>query len=332
MAITSVGYDGSINESQWAIMAPYLGLPYWVAEADALKGTIVTNADRTLKINAGRFGGAGVMDILDTDTDIQFDPVTSGSRYDLVTARRNWQGDGGVTDFQIIKGGTTKALPPFNRNPGILDDQLLFLVRVVAGQTRLGEVIDLRGLGMNGRAMVYDALAMEGYNNWPGFQIQVGREEYTLQANRTWVRTGLIAATSPAYRLRLFNTKEFKFGRFGSIGGGWKTSGDNSMGIKVLSNGKIQITKAGIYTFSTDVYRYYDTKYPQGTFRFRMAGLWVKPTYEAHFNAGSSGIEQALNWTGTLNVGDTIDFQFAQYVSDRSVRTWNIEIQIEMVA
>lgn len=333
MAITSVGYDGQINETEWALMAPRLNLPYWVAEMDALAPTINTKRDRAVDLAPGQFGGPGVMDTSSAVETMQFDSVESGDRYDMIVARRNWQGTGGKTTLEVIKGGTVRQLPPFNRNPGVLDDQLIALVHLRAGQTRPVSVTDLRGLGTSGRAIVFDPLAMEGYRNWPGFQCQIGREEYTLQPNRTWVRTGLISATTPAYRLRLLKTKTQKYGGgLQNIGAGWKTSGDNTMGVQVLSDGRIKITKAGIYSFSVNVYNYDGKKKPAGTYKFRMDGLWVKPTFESHRNAGTNGWEESLDWTGTLTEGNVIQFQFAHYLADRKSTSMTFEIQIEMVA
>jgi len=333
MAITSVGYDGSINEEQWAIMAPRIGMPYWVADTDSLAATIVKDADRTVRLAGGQFGGLGVMDTSDSSEDISFEPVSSGNRYDLIVARRDWQGEGGVTKFEPVKGGTTKKVPAFNRAPGILDDHLLYLVHLQAGRSTPVAIYDLRGFGLNSRVQILDAMALEGYKNWPGLQAQLGREEYTLQVDRTWVRTGLISAVSPAYRLRLKKSKRCKYGGgLQSVGPGWSVSGDNTMGIKVLASGKIQITKPGIYSFSTNVWNYGSEKHSEGSYRFRMAGLWVQPTFESHRNAGTNGWEESLDWTGTLNVGDTIDFQFAQYHKSKGSLVMKFEIQIEMIA
>lgn len=335
MAITSVGYDGQINESSWAVMAPRLNLPYWVADMDALAPTINTAQDRAVNLRPGTFGGPGVMDTSSATETVTFDHVASGNRYDLVVARRDWQGTGGKTTFTVIKGGTVRNLPSFNRNPGTLDDQLIALVHLRAGQTRPVSITDLRGLGTSGRAIVFDPLAMEGYRHWPGFQCQIGREEYTLQPDRNWVRTGLIAGTTPAYRLRLTRRKTFRHsGGWQDPGPGWAVSGDNTMGIKVLSNGRLQITKAGIYAITTNIYDY-DAKSRRiapGTIRARLGGsVWVLPTFEHHIN-GVNGWEFPLDWTGTLNVGDTIRPVVNHHNTKAKNRAFNVEVQIEMVA
>lgn len=333
MPITSVGYDGSINETQWSIMAPRLSMPYWVADMDTLAATIIKDADRTVELSPGPFGGVGVMDTLDAPERVTFEPVASGDRYDLIVATRDWQGVGGSTSLRVIKGGTKKAVPNFSRAPGTYDDQLLHLVRLQAGRTAPVAIYDLRGFGLNSRVQINDAMALEGYKNWPGMQAQLGREEYTLQVDRTWVRTGLISAVSPAYRLRLRKSKKISYGGgLKSVGPGWSVSGDNTMGLKVLSNGKVRVTKAGIYSFSTNVFNYGTEKHSEGTYRFRIDGLWVKPTFESHRNTGTNGWEQSLDWTGVLNVGDTFDFQFAQYHKSKGALTMQFEIQIEMIA
>lgn len=333
MPITSVGYNGSINETQWAIMGPRLSMPYWVADTDSLAMSVDPNADRTIKVAPGPFGGQGVMDTLDAEERVQFDPVPSNTRYDLLVARRDWRGEGGTTKLEVIRGGASKAIPNFTRSPGILDDQLIGLIELKAGQTKPASITDLRGFGLNSRVQILDALALEGYKNHPGMEAQLGREVYALQVDRTWVRTGLISAVTPAYRLRLSKNKKVSYGGgLESVGPGWSVSGDNTMGLKVLSNGKVQVTKAGIYSFSTNVYNYDSAKRSEGTYRFRIDGLWVKPTFESHRNAGTNGWEQSLDWTGVLNVGDTFDFQFAQYQASKGALTMQFEIQIEMIA
>ena len=332
MAITTVGYDGSINETQWAIMAPRLSMPYWVADLNALKHTVVTTKDRTIRLGPGQFGGVGVMDTSSASEDVSFEAVSSGRRWDLVVARRNWQGTGGLTSFAVVKGGETRALPAFHRSPGVLDDQLLYLVEIEAGRTIPRTVVDLRGFGLNSRVQIMDVLALDGYKNWPGIQAQLGREEYTLQVDRSWVRTGLIAATSPAYRLRLVRNKTLLEGEgMRAIGAGWSVSGDNTMGIQIQRDGRLKFTKAGQYSITGNMWA--DTRWDNepGSMKFAMTGLWVKPDFEVHKNAWPSGVNQMFSWAGTITDGDIVDFQAAHYNKAGRKMTFNFEIQIEMM-
>lgn len=346
MAITSVGYDGSINESQWAIMAPRIGLPYWFADTDALAMSIVQDAVLTVELNSGQFGGVGVMDTADSKERVTFEPIASGTRYDLIVAQRNWQGKGGTTKLEVIKGGSKKAIPKFSRAPGQLDDHLIGLVELKAGQTKPVSITDLRGFGVNARVQILDPLAMEGYKNWPGLQAQLGREEYTLQIDRTWVRTGLISAINPAYRFML--TKELNVkdsGLQGQLhGGGWSVSGDNTMGLKVLSTGQIQVTKPGTYTISVNVADYFSNNLPKkqrdkivpGVVKFALLGVWASPSYDIPIGSDTGegaryGWEYAFSWTGLLTAGQKIGIGIAQNNRKNHARKFRIQTRFEMV-
>src|SRR5699024_9781514 len=107
-------------------LAPRLGVPYWVKDDESLVATIDTTRDRAIAIGPGEFGGVGVFDESDAVESIQFGPVTAGSRYDLVAARRDWQGASGRTQLVVIPGAKTMTLPDYNRSPGALDDQPLY--------------------------------------------------------------------------------------------------------------------------------------------------------------------------------------------------------------
>ena len=347
MPITSVGYDGSINETQWSIMAPRLSMPYWVADMDTLAATIIKDAYSTVELSPGPFGGVGVMDTLDAPERVTFEPVASGDRYDLIVATRDWQGVGGSTSLRVIKGGTKKAVPNFSRAPGVYDDQLLHLVHLQAGRTTPVAIYDLRGFGLNSRVQINDAMALEGYKNWPGMQAQLGREEYTLQVDRTWVRTGLIAATSPAYRLQLVKELNVKDSGLGGQlhGGGWSVGGDNTMGMKVLSSGEIQVTKPGTYTISVNVSDYFSNNLPKaqrdkivpGVVKFALLGVWASPSYDIPIGSDTGegaryGWEYAFSWTGVLSEGQKIGIGIAQNNRKNHSRKFRIQTRVEMVA
>ena len=331
MAITSYGYDGSIGESVWARMAPRVGTPYWVTDPTHLAMTKNTSVDRGVDISPGEFGGAGVFDTSNEKVTLRFDPVSSGWRYDLIVARRNWQGVGGKTEFKVVKGGSVRRIPAFHRNPGVLDDQLLALIPIQAGRAQVDGIIDLRGFAMNSAAIVRDPLALEGYNNWPGMVVHVGREIYTLQPDRTWVRTGLIHAVKPAYRFRMRRKITVKEGAWTLLKGGWTLTEDNSMGVKVLPSGHVEFPKSGQYTITTNVWA--DTRWNNigGSTAFRMKGLWVQPDYEVHKNSYPKGQNQHLTWNGTINSGDRITLEIAHWNRSDRRMTYDIEINIEMV-
>lgn len=179
MAFVDAGYDGTVDESQFARLL----YRYAVVGADDFKASNVAGADRTLSIANGTALGPGSLNVGTAFSPIQFDPVTSGTmRWDLVVLRRDWQPPGGNTSIVIIKGGATQVLPARNQNPGVIDDQPLYLQQVNAGSTSLGLRIDLRVWVGAGGAEAADKLALT-YLAQPGAAVKVGedthRYEYT---------------------------------------------------------------------------------------------------------------------------------------------------------
>lgn len=161
MAITSVGYDGTVDEVQWANMVSKTGFSeYGVDSSTAFLVTQVAGT-RMVSIAAGLAWGRGVMDISDTAVNVQLEAVTTGSRYDLIALRRSWgPANGGPSEIVIIKGTSSKALPSMRQsNPGVVDDQPIALVRVQAGSTSIPEIIDLRVWARNGGLYAVDDLA-----------------------------------------------------------------------------------------------------------------------------------------------------------------------------
>lgn len=173
MAITSVGYDGAVTESQWADMIKKVGSAhYGVTGANDWKVTAHATLDRGISISTGSGWGHGVLDTSDATVSLQGASVGSGNRWDLVVARRNWSGPGGGTTFAIISGSATKALPTRNTNPGVLDDQPLALVQYTAGQTAATLIVDLRCWAGNGGMTARDDLALS-YLKAPGSSVSI---------------------------------------------------------------------------------------------------------------------------------------------------------------
>lgn len=147
MAITSVGYDGTISEVEWAGLAPHLGAAEVVVEGMA--GTILSSPDRGVRIGTGVAVGHGVRDISDTNVTVQCGSITSGTRWDTICLRRNWgPTPGGTSSFVVVAGNSTRAISnSLQSNPGVMDDHPLFLARVQAGSSVVVELVDLRAFG-----------------------------------------------------------------------------------------------------------------------------------------------------------------------------------------
>ena len=174
MAITSVGYDGSVNETEWAKLIPLAGSShYGVSGTNDWKVTTHATMDRGVNIATGSGWGHGILDTSNSTVSLQGNSVGSGSRWDCVVARRNWSGTGGSTQFALIQGTSTKQIPSRNTTPGTLDDQPIALVKFTAGQSAAQEIIDLRCWGRNGGMAARDELVLT-YLTEMATQIKIG--------------------------------------------------------------------------------------------------------------------------------------------------------------
>lgn len=201
MAITSVGYDGTVDEAQWAAMVSKVGsYEYGIDGAGDLAVT-QSAGTRMISIAAGRAWGRGIMDTSDAAAVIQLDAVSTGSRYDLIALRRSWgPANGGPSEIVVLKGTSAKALPSGRQsNPGITDDQPLALVRVQAGTASIPEIIDLRVWGRNGGQLYAKDDLVRSYVNSVGTEICVGTTKWQriVGANNVaqWVNRGQLNDT-----------------------------------------------------------------------------------------------------------------------------------------
>jgi hypothetical protein len=173
MAITSIGYDGSVSETQWAKLIPKAGAShYGVDDSADWKVSAHATLDRGVSIAVGTGWGQGVLDTSDTTVSLQAATLSSGTRWDLVVARRNWSGTGGTTTFAIKTGSASKTIPSRNHDPGSLDDQPLALIQITAGSSGVTSIIDLRCWARNGGVVAKDELALT-YLKEPGAQVKI---------------------------------------------------------------------------------------------------------------------------------------------------------------
>lgn len=145
MAITSIGYEGSVDEVAWAKLAPALGVD--CAVITGLDASIVSTTDRTVRLTAGSAVGWGVHDTSDATADIQCPVIGSGIRWDTIVIRRTWadETNPGFTSLVAVQGTSAKAIAAGVQNqPGIIADHPLFLVRLTGGQSLVQEIFDVR--------------------------------------------------------------------------------------------------------------------------------------------------------------------------------------------
>ncbi len=195
MAITNVGYQGTVDEQQWAALSSLLGSDYAVASGLAI--TAVAGQDRTVAIAPGSAYGRGVLTRSDAQATLQLGAIGSGSRWDAIVLRRNWGTD--TSAFAVVPGSSSEQIPAgIQSSPGVLDDQVLALVQVTAGQTAPTAIRDLRAfsakpitLGSPSAALPADAPI--------GLQVRRGTEVWARVPDTTGAPTWLL--DSPSRRI-----------------------------------------------------------------------------------------------------------------------------------
>lgn len=147
MVISSKGYTGTVNYKDWALVSSFAGAEYGVVGADSF-GLSKGPADREVRVAPGRAVGQGIVDDSSAVVSVVGTPVASGNRWDLVCLRRNWLTP--ETTLVIVEGDPSgeKVIPllsdDLEREPGVIDDHPLGLVRFSAGKTDAQEFEDVR--------------------------------------------------------------------------------------------------------------------------------------------------------------------------------------------
>ena len=177
MAITSVGYGGTVDYPDYG-KGVVSGARYTLDRGNPFRPSRVTGgADRTVRLTGGTAQGYGIRDTeSDAYVDVQLDPVLSGHRWDEIVLRRDWSTE--TTSLAVIQGGTSRALPTRQKEPGILDDQPIALARVQAGEQYVTDVVDLRCWAGDGGLTAVDTLAL-AYLDEPGTRVSIGDTTYT---------------------------------------------------------------------------------------------------------------------------------------------------------
>lgn len=174
MAITSIGYDGTVNEADWTkLMGDAARALYGVIGRNDWQVTAHPTLTRGVSINVGSGWGQGVYDTSDATVSLAGASISSGSRWDMVVARRSWNGVGGSTTFAMITGTSSQSLPSRNSDPGVLDDQPIALVQFTSGQSSPTSIIDLRVWSGNGGGMIAKDNLARNYNTQVGSRLVI---------------------------------------------------------------------------------------------------------------------------------------------------------------
>ncbi|WP_137843866.1 hypothetical protein [Microbacterium sp. 2FI] len=181
MTITSIGYAGSVDQTEWARAIYRLGsCRYGVTSSGSWRVT-PSAGTRVVSIAAGGGWGPGILDSSDDVETLTFASVPTGVRYDMVVMRRTWGGTM-TSEFAVVEGGSSQSLPSRNTNVGVLDDQPLALVKVTAGSSAVQVVNDLRVWAMNGGAFARDNL-VRSYLSDVGTVVQIGEALWVRRLN-----------------------------------------------------------------------------------------------------------------------------------------------------
>lgn len=195
MTIITAGYDGTVDEVQFAELLHR----HAVIGPEDFKATTQAG-DRIVAISDGRALGPGTIDVATALPAIQF-ASASGTRWDLVVIRRDWQPPGGSSGIVVIQGGSAMDYPAvgtaataWNRRPGIVDDQPLYLQEVSG--TLLGARIDLRVWAGNGGLFANHDL-VRTYLDKVGTEINIKGAVWALQIGANglseWAKTSEIS-------------------------------------------------------------------------------------------------------------------------------------------
>lgn len=173
MAITSIGYDGTVDEVEFSkLMAYSASSEYGVNAPGSFKASSVAGQVRLVALAPGIAWTSGLVDEMTDSQTVSFDPVPSGERWDMIVLRRDWQPPGGNTTLEVIKGGATKVLPSRYNNRGVRDDQPLWMVRLTSTSSVPVEYVDLRVFARSGGATANDDL-VRSYVNVTGTWIEI---------------------------------------------------------------------------------------------------------------------------------------------------------------
>lgn len=188
MTITSIGYDGTVNEQAWAKIARFLGRDASAAGSTDWQVSVVAGQDRTVQVAPGVVYGDGVLDTNDANITVQLPVVASGTRWDTIVVHRNWSPTppptlAGLTTVTSVQGTAVKGVAAgLAASPGVGSDRPLALVQVTAGVQLPTAVVDLRNIRVPHPRIVNDITDVAPADRVDGLLI---RERTTGRA-RLW--------------------------------------------------------------------------------------------------------------------------------------------------
>lgn len=252
MAIQSTFYDTSpgvpaslVTEVKWAKAHPHVGSSEYGVDAPGdFQVTAHPSTPFTVNVSPGKAWGHGVLDESSAIVPVTCDtPAAGTTRWDLIVIRRDWTAAPGVPSAVTkVNGGTTKAIPAARNNtPGTLDDQPLFLVQWVAGQTQPNKIVDVRVWAGNGGMFAKDEL-VRSYLTRIGSSVKLNGETWSLDLLGNdlpgWVNED---GSGPWVKL--------------TLKGGWANNGSSFARVRTVGRGAFLHVSADVrYTVSATIF------------------------------------------------------------------------------
>jgi hypothetical protein len=193
MALTGIGYDGTVDELGFAQLMGLAGHRHMVRDRASFAATQVTG-QRQISLAPGQAYAPGVRVTNDAAIVVTFaSPAANAGQWHLVVLRRNWDSNTQtietLTDATYTTTATSPLAPPstypsaMNTNPGTRDDQPLYWAWVNASNVTV-LLVDLREVPGPARGTTAQRNAFYGTintSNTPGrYQLQ-GREWYNTE-------------------------------------------------------------------------------------------------------------------------------------------------------
>jgi hypothetical protein len=128
MAWTNWGFDGTINEAQWAQLAPLMGNGY-VAKDSASCVTTAVGGARKVSVSTGTLFGDGIVSVSDAAEEVTLTTPVNGQWY-VIALKRVWATN--TASLVAVAGATTttstptappSTLPTLTANPGVDTEQ-----------------------------------------------------------------------------------------------------------------------------------------------------------------------------------------------------------------